>query len=125
MTHRAHLGYVVDLARPLHHEDDDLAGGRFHDANGDSLGEVIFDTASPSLRFLLVVEDDMAAVHVEAILDADHRVESFAHRAVMRYGDRSEASAGIRDEGEAWESGEYVAFVFESEADARAAESRA
>lgn len=124
MTHRTHLAYLVELARPLHHEDDDLNSGRYHDANGDAIGEAIFGRYDQSGRFLLIVDDAMSAVHVEAVLDADHRVEDFERRAVMRYGEPSEAPAGIREDGDAWISGEYVAYVFGSEEEARTSEKR-
>lgn len=124
MAHRTHLAYLVDLARPLHHQDDDLNGGRYHDANGDSIGEAIFGIFEQNEQFLLIVDDDVAAVHVEAVLDADHRVEDFGRRAVMRFSQPSEAPAGVRQDGEEWLSGEYVAYVFGSEEDARLAETR-
>jgi hypothetical protein len=127
MAHRAHLAFLVDLARPLHHEDDDLAGGRYLDANGDHLGEAIVESGDQPLRFLLVVEDEMTAMHVESVLDSDHRVEGFARRAVLRYGDseREHVPAGVRRDGEPWDSGEYTAYAFASEDEARTAEAGA
>ncbi|MEP7216302.1 MAG: hypothetical protein ABI782_08615 [Anaerolineaceae bacterium] len=122
MTHRAHLGFLVDLARPLHHQDDDLVGGRFLDANGDFVGEVLLEGRNPPRRFLLVVEDDMPAMHVEAVLENDHRVAGAARCAVLRYGESATVPAGVSRDGDLWDSGAYKAFAFGSEEEARTAE---
>ncbi len=114
-THGAHLGFVVEMVRPLSAADDDLTSGRYLDIDQQPLGDVIFERGQPRRRFLLIVPDDVVAMHVEAALESDDRTESRARRAVLRYAKGSAVPAGVVRNGESWETGGYVAYAFGSE----------
>ncbi|MGE0598812.1 MAG: hypothetical protein AB7J35_03170 [Dehalococcoidia bacterium] len=127
MTHvfrRAHLGFVVELNRPVADDDSDLLDGHYLDANGEHLGEIILESRRPPRRFLLVVEDEEVAVHVEATLESDHRTDSRARRAVLRYPTGADVPQSVREDGELWKTDEEVAFAFASEEQAMLAQGR-
>ncbi|MGE3074272.1 MAG: hypothetical protein AB7N24_13560 [Dehalococcoidia bacterium] len=128
MTHvirRAHLGFVVELNRPVVDDDNDLLEGQYLDANGEHLGEVVLESRRPPRRFLLVVEDEEVAVHVEATLERDHRTDARARRAVLRYPTGAVVPAEVRTEGEAWKTDDETAFAFSSEEQAMLAQGKA
>ncbi len=122
VPHQAHLGFIVDLVRPASAADEDLTSGRYLDIDQQPLGDVIFERQQPRRRFLLIVPDSVVAMHVEAALENDHRTESRARRAVLRYSKGSEVPAGVVRDGDPWETGGYVAYAFGSEDQALAAE---
>ena len=94
---RAHLGFLVELSRPAGQDDTDLFDGRYVDLYDKPLGDVILEARRPARRLLLVISDEVAAVHVEAALENDHRAMSRARRAVLRY-PVGTAGAGRRPE---------------------------
>ena len=112
---RAHLGFVVELTRPVKAEDADLLDGHYIDMEDQRLGEVILETRTPARRFLLIVADDVVAVHVEAALENDSRTESRARRAVLRYPYGKIVPPGVLENGDAWKTNDYVAYAFVSE----------
>jgi hypothetical protein len=119
-TPRTHLGFVVELARPVTHTDDDLVLGRYLDIDGRLLGEVILEDRQAE-RFLLLVPDDVVVLHVEAALENDHRVVSADRRAVLTFAAGEPVPPGVLREGERWDNGEVVAYAFASTEDAEAA----
>jgi len=114
-TQRAHLGFLVELTRPVGRDDKDLLAGRYIDLHDKPLGEVILEDRSPTRRFLLVVMDEVVAMHVEAALENDHRTASRARRAVLRYPREAVVPPGVVRDGHAWAAGDDVAYSFVSE----------
>lgn len=117
---RTHLGFLVELAHPATHTDDDLVVGRYVDADGRLLGEVILEDRQAG-RFLLIVPDDVVVMHVEAALENDHRVVSADRRTVLRFEAGEPVPPGVLREGERWDAGDAVAFAFGSTEEAEAA----
>jgi len=112
---RAHLGFLVELARPASDDDTDLLGGRYVDSYAKPLGDVILEARSPTRRFLLIVSDSVVPMHVEAALEHDDRTESRARRAVLRYPKGATVPPGVVRNGDAWEGDDSVAYAFVSE----------
>ncbi|MCO5202749.1 MAG: hypothetical protein M9925_13710 [Chloroflexi bacterium] len=114
-THRAQLGFLVELTRPLCDDDKDLLARRYIDIYDNLVGEVILEDQSPTHRFLLVVADNVVAMHVEGALQNDDRVASKARRAVLTYPWDTEVPPGVLRDGDAWPAGDHVAYAFPSE----------
>lgn len=114
-TQPAHLGFLVELTRPVGSDDKDLLAGRYIDLYDKPLGEVILEDRSPARRFLLVVMDEVVAMHVEAALENDSRTASRARRAVLRYPRGAEVPPGVVRNGDAWTAGDHVVYSFGSE----------
>lgn len=125
MTHlvrRAHLGFVVELTRPVASQDADLLDGRYVDTNDELLGTVVLEPQTPARRFLVIVADDVVAMHVEAALESDHRTESRDRRAVLRYPTGAVVPPGVLEDGEAWSKDDGIAYAFASEEQAMLAQ---
>lgn len=114
-TQRAQLGFLVELSRPVCDDDKDLLARRYIDLYDKPVGEVILEDRSPTRRFLLVVLDNVVAMHVEAALQNDHRMTSRARRAVLSYPRDAEVPPGVLRDGDAWLAGDHVAYAFPSE----------
>lgn len=112
---QAHLGFLVELTRPVGRDDRDLLAGRYIDLYDKPLGEVILEDRSPTRRFLLVVLDQVVAMHVEAALENDHRTASRARRAVLRYPRGTEVPPGVVRGGDVWAAGDDIVYSFVSE----------
>lgn len=124
-THRAQLGFLVELTRPVCDDDKDLLARRYIDIYDNLVGEVILEERNPIHRFLLVVLDTVVAMHVEGALQNDHRMASRARRAVLTYPWDTEVPPGVVKYGDAWPAGDHVAYAFGSEDQAMLAQQRA
>ncbi len=122
IPHRTHLGFLVELAQPVGPDDKDLLAGRYVDLNDEPLGDIVLEDRSPVRRFLLIVSDDVPAMHAEAALENDHRTTARARRAVLRYPTGTAVPAGVVRDGVAWPAGDYVAYTFGSEEEAASAQ---
>ena len=122
IQHRAHLGFLVELAQPVGPDDKDLLGGRYVDLYDKPLGDIVLEDRSPVRRLLLIVSDDVAAMHAEAALENDHRATARARRAVLRYPAGTAVPPGVVRDGVAWPAGDYVAYIFGTEEDAASAQ---
>lgn|GEM_PF-5320463 len=114
------IAYRATLSRPFHHEDTDLIEGHYADVEGEPLGRAILEDRphDPPLGFLLIPEEDIPLVHVEARLEQDPRVAAYEQVVALLYRSEEQPVAGVREMGERWDDGEVVAYVFESDEEA-------
>jgi hypothetical protein len=109
------------MTRPLRlAEDSDLVDGAFLDNGGRVIGPLIL--AEPAGRhpdsFLVIPDEDLPLVHVEAAFENDHRVSGYEQVIGLIY-DRSETPSGtVAVTGDRWDGAEVVIYTFETDEDA-------
>lgn len=122
----ARTAYFVRLTRPFRHDEDpDLIEGIYNDNEGERLGAAVFaaEERAGLLDTLLIIPDrEVALVHAEASLDADHRVDSYEQVAALLYAPEEAPPRGVIELGDRWDAGDMVVYTFETEDDARAAQ---
>lgn len=114
------IAYRASFARPFDHEDTDLIEGIYRDQEGDVIGKALLEQRrhEAPMAFLVIPEEAIPLVHVEATLDADHRIGSFERVFALLYRSDQVPSSGVRDTGERWDDGELVVFAFETDEEA-------
>jgi len=117
--------YFTRLARRFRHdEDSDLIDGVYSDVEGDRIGIVILPEARGELpdTMLVVPDADVAPIHAESSLEADHRVISYEAVVAILYLPGEEPRGLVPQTGGRWDAGDQVAYVFDTEDDAMAAQ---
>jgi hypothetical protein len=114
------IAYRATFTLPFKHEDTDLIEGVYRDREGDPLGRAILEQRrhEAPLAFLVLPEEEIPLVHVEATLDADPRIGEYDQVFALLYGADEEPLAGVRDTGERWDDGELVVYAFETDEEA-------
>ena len=114
------IAYRATFARPFDHEDTDLIEGLYRDPEGEAIGKAILEQRRHEApqAFLVIPEEEIPLVHVEARLDDDPRVGSYDQVFALLYGSDETPGRGVRATGEKWDDGELVAFAFESDEEA-------
>ncbi|HQW52259.1 MAG TPA: hypothetical protein PL082_09400 [Tepidiformaceae bacterium] len=112
--------YRAELGRPFRHDHDtDILDGIYRDAEGDPLGQLITEEQrGPLDTFLVLPDEGIPLVHVEASLEADGRVSAYEQVFGLLYDPGEAPAAGVRETGERWESGDLVVYVFETDEEA-------
>ena len=119
------IAYRAALARPFEHGDTDLIDGHYRDPAGELLGRVILEQRRHEApqAFLVIPEEAIPLVHVEARLEADPRAGGYDQVFALLYRAGEVVGRGVHELGERWDDGEIVAFVFESDEEALEAQS--
>jgi len=115
------IAYRASFARPFDHDDDqDLIEGVYRDREGDLVGRAILEQRrhEAPLSFLVIPEEDIPLVHVEASLDSDGRVGSYDQVFALLYRSGEPVARGVREMGERWDDGEFEVYAFESDEEA-------
>lgn len=114
------IAYRASLALAFNHEDTDLIEGVYRDPEGDALGKAILEQRrrEAPVAFLVIPEEEIPLVHVEAALDADSRIGSYDQVFALIYRTGEAVARGVREMGERWDDGEFVAYAFESDEEA-------
>jgi hypothetical protein len=115
------IAYRASLVVPFDRESDgDMIDGEYRDAEGDFVGRMFFQQRrdEPSRTFLVIPEENIPLVHVEATLFADHRVGSFDQVFGLLYHSGEGPVGGVRDMGDRWDDGEFVVYTFETDEEA-------
>lgn len=118
--HRRHrrIAYRAEFTEPLAHTRAPyLVEGVYTDAEGRRIGPV-FTNEDPPEAFLVLPDEDVPLVHVEAALDADPRVASYEQLVGLLFDPLEAVPRGVAETGERWENGELVVYTFESDEDA-------
>lgn len=119
------IAYRVTLSRPFRHDSDtDLIDGVYRDQEGDPIGQIMLDDQPDRLldTLLVIPLENLPLVHVEAALDADHRITGYEQVFALLYLADERALPEVREAGDRWSDGEYVAYTFESDEEALAAQ---
>jgi hypothetical protein len=118
------IAYRVRMARPFRHsQDDDIIDGVYRDSDGGSIGLLIpaedGDTAPQA--FLVVPNEDLPLVHVEAAFENDHRISGYEQVFGLVYDEGEAPAPGVAATGDRWDA-DVVVFTFESDEEALTAQ---
>jgi len=125
--HRRHrrIAYQVEMRRPFKHSrDSDIIEGQYGDPEGEPIGRLLMAEGSGERAFLVLPNEDVPLIHVEATLEADHRVASYTQVVGLLFDPAETPAPGIVETGERWEAGDLVMYVFDTDDDALAAQVR-
>jgi hypothetical protein len=111
--------YRVQMRSPFKHDrDTDVIDGVYRDPEGDTIGRLIMvEPGRPDL-FLVIPEEAVPLVHVEAALEADSRAASYDRVFGLLYDPGEVPLAGVREMGDRWEAGDLVVYTFEADEEA-------
>ena len=114
------IAYRATFGRSFDHEDTDLIEGVYRDPEGDVIGKVMLEQRRHEApqAFLVIPEEAIPLVHVEAKLDDDPRVGAYDQVFALLYRADETPAKGVSDTGERWDDGELVAYAFESDEEA-------
>ena len=114
------IAYRATFGRSFDHEDTDLIEGVYRDPEGDVIGKVMLEQRRHEApqAFLVIPEEEIPLVHVEAKLDDDPRVGAYDQVFALLYRADETPEKGVSDTGERWDDGELVAYAFESDEEA-------
>ena len=100
--------------------DSDQIDGDYRDAEGDLIGRMILEQRrrEEAHAFLVIPEEDIPLLHVEAALESDHRVGSYDRVFVLLYRTGETPLEGVSEMGVRWDDGEVVAYAFETDDEA-------
>jgi hypothetical protein len=118
--HRRHrrIAYRCAFGEPLAHTGAPyLVEGIYRDREGKRIGPV-FTNEDPPEEFLVLPDEEIPLVHVEAALDADHRVASYEQVVGLLFDPQERVPRGVDENGERWDNGELVVYTFESDEEA-------
>lgn len=112
------VAYRLELAHPISKErsDEDLFFGSYADPEGDHLGQLVHRAHDrASTQGLLIPEETIPLVHVEAALEADHRVTGFDMVVALVYEADEIPPAVVVETGDRWDAGGMHIFLFEDD----------
>lgn len=114
------IAYRASFARAFNHEDTDLIEGIYNDREGDPLGRAFLEQRRHEApqAFLLLPEESVPLVHVEATLEADPRVGSYDRVFSLLYRSEETPVREVREMGERWDDGELLVYAFETDEEA-------
>ena len=115
--------YQVEMRRPfIHSRDGDIIEGQYVDGEGEPIGPLLTTERGDDNRFLVLPEESVPLMHVEATLEADRRVAGYTQGVGLLYDPGETPIGGVREMGERWEAGDLVVYVFETDDDALTAQ---
>ena len=100
--------------------DSDMIDGEYRDLEGDLIGQLILEQRrhEAARAFLVIPNEDIPLVHVEASLEADSRISGYEQVFALLYRPGESAVQGVREMGDRWDDGELVAYTFETDEEA-------
>lgn len=100
--------------------DSDMIDGEYRDLEGDLVGKLILEQRrhEAARAFLVIPEEDIPLVHVEAALEADSRISGYEQVFALLYRPGEAPVKGVSDTGDRWDDGELVAYTFETDEEA-------
>jgi len=118
------IAYRVEIRPFRHGRDTDLIEGFYRDREGRTIGQLLLadQQHEPPKVFLVIPDESLPLVHVEASLDADRRVSIYEQVFGLLYEPNEETAPGVRENGDRWEAGDLVVYTFETDEDALTAQ---
>lgn len=109
--------FRLEFTHPVTRErDEDLYFGDYSDSKGQRLGELVHQRGdNTSSHAVLIPDEDIPLMHVEASLDADHTVSSFDMVVALAYGPDETPPSGVESMGEPWDASPTKLFLFEDD----------
>jgi hypothetical protein len=111
------IAYLVEFAHPITRDRDaDLFFGEYTDAAGHRIGRLLRPRHDPeSTNALLVPDEEVPLMHVQASLDADHLVTSFGMVVALIYRPEETPPEGVVESGDRWDAGDMRIYLFEDD----------
>lgn len=112
------VAYRLEFAHPISREpsDEDLFFGSYADPEGELIGQLVHSRHHPeSTQGLLIPDETIPLVHVEAALEADHRVTGFDMVVALVYEADETPPAVVVETGDRWDAGGMHIFLFEDD----------
>lgn len=110
------IAYRVEFWQPISKQAEDLCFGDYTDPEGDRLGKLLHrGHASGDTQGLLIPDEAIPLVHVEAALEADHRVTTWEMVVALVYTSGEQPPATVVETGDRWDSGELRIFLFDDD----------
>ncbi len=115
------IAYRGWLSGTFHRDtDSDMIDGEYRDGEGDLVGRLVLEQRrhEEARAFLIIPEETIPLVHVEAALESDHRISNYEQVFALLFGPGESASRTVRETGDRWDDGELVAYTFETDEEA-------
>jgi hypothetical protein len=110
------VAYRVGVTRHFERSrDSDLIDEIYRDSEGDRIGPIF---AKGHDLLLILPDESIPLVHVEAALEADHRISDVEPLVVLVYEPDEQPARGVRESGERWESGDARLYAFATDDEA-------
>ena len=111
------VAYRLEFARPITKEkSEDLFFGDYADPEGERLGQLVHRAHDPAAtQVLLFPDESIPLVHVEASLEADHRVTGYGMVVALVFKAGEEPPAVVVETGDRWDAGGMHIFLFEDD----------
>lgn len=121
------IAFLVEFEHPMTRASgEDVFFGDYIDPEGDRVGRLLHRRGDPEgERALLVPDEAIPLMHVEAALDGDHRVTSYGMVVALIYGPGERPPAAVVETGDRWDAGDLHIFLFEDDESAEMARSSA
>ncbi|MEO8541237.1 MAG: hypothetical protein ABI577_15965 [bacterium] len=100
--------------------DSDMIDGEYRDSEGDVIGPMLTEQRrhEEARAFLVIPNESIPLVHVEAALEGDHRVGGYEQVFALLYRPGETPVRGVHEMGDRWDDGELVAYTFETDDEA-------
>lgn len=108
------IAYRVDFSSPITKDSEDLYFGHYTDPEGDRLGQMLHRMPE-STQGLLIPDESIPLVHVEATLEADHRVTTYGMVVALVFEDGAKVPPVVVETGDRWDTGGLHIFLFEDD----------
>lgn len=110
------IAYRVSVTRHFERSrDSDWIDDVYRDPEGDRIG-TIFARGHDVL--LVLPDESIPLVHVEAALDSDRRISDVEPVVALVYEGGESPAASVRDSGDRWDSGDAFLYVFATDDEA-------
>lgn len=110
------IAYRVSVTRHFERSrDSDWIDDVYRDREGDRIGPIF---ARGHDVLLVLPDESIPLVHVEAALDADRRVNDVEPVVALVYESGETPTPSVRDSGERWDGGDAFLYVFATDDEA-------
>lgn len=111
------VAYRLEFTRPITRESaEDLFFGHYNDPEGDRLGQLVHRAHDPaSTHGLLIPDESIPLVHVEAALEADHRISGYDMVVALIFEADETPPTVVVETGDPWVASGMRIFLFEDD----------
>jgi hypothetical protein len=108
------IAYRVEFSGPITKDSEDLYFGHYADPEGDRLGQMLHRLPETT-HGLLIPDESIPLVHVEAALESDHRVTTYGMVVALVYEAGAKLPPAVVETGDRWDTGGLHIFLFEDD----------
>lgn len=111
------VAYRLEFTRPITKEkSEDLFFGDYADSEGERLGQLVHRAHDrAATQVLLFPDESIPLVHVEASLEADHRVTGYGMVVALVFEAEETPPAAVVETGDRWDAGGMHIYLFEDD----------